>query len=45
MTDWGIAGFEIINSAPKALDFPEAKRREIIALCRLHNLPMTGISG
>jgi len=41
---WGIDGFEIINSAPKALDFPPAYRRHIVDLCRQHNLPMTGIS-
>jgi len=44
MVDGGIGGFEIVNSAPKALDFPETKRRAIIALCQQHNLPMTGIS-
>ena len=41
---WGIDGFEIINSAPKALDFPPAYRRHIVALCREYHLPMTGIS-
>jgi len=41
---WGINAFEIINSAPKALDFPPAYRRQIVELCRAHNLPITGIS-
>ena len=41
---WGINGFEIVNSAPKALDFPPAYRREIVELCRKNNLFMTGIS-
>jgi hypothetical protein len=41
---WGINGFEVINSAPKALDFPPAYQREIIGICRQHNLPITGIS-
>ncbi len=41
---WGIDGFEILNSAPKALDFPPAYRRHIVELCRAHHLPMTGIS-
>lgn len=41
---WGISGFEIINSAPKALDFPLEKRREIGELCSQHNLPLMGIS-
>jgi hypothetical protein len=44
LVNWGINGFEIVNSAPKALDFPLEKRRQIIALCREKNLPMTGIS-
>jgi histidinol phosphatase-like PHP family hydrolase len=41
---WGITGFEVINSAPKALDFPKDYRRRIIDLCRTNNLPITGIS-
>lgn len=42
--NWGIYGYEIVNSAPKALDFPLAYRRQIVALCRQRNLFMTGIS-
>ncbi len=42
--NWGIQGFEIINSAPKALDFPAAYRSQVIELCRQQNLFMTGIS-
>jgi hypothetical protein len=41
---WGMDGFEIINSAPLALDFPLSKRREIVAECRRLRLVMTGIS-
>ncbi len=41
---WGMDGFEIINSAPKALDFPLEYRRRIVDLCRTHHLCMTGIS-
>jgi len=41
---WGIKGFEIINSAPKALDFPLSMRLQIVDLCRKQNLFMTGIS-
>jgi len=41
---WGISGFEIINSAPKALDFPPSFRLQIVFLCHLNNLYMTGIS-
>jgi len=40
----GVGGFEIVNSAPKALDFPIRLRRKIVSLCRQNNLPVTGIS-
>jgi sugar phosphate isomerase/epimerase len=43
-SQWGIDGFEIINSAPKALDFPRRLQLEVIALCKSKNLFMTGIS-
>lgn len=39
-----VQGFEIINSAPKALDFPPAYRRQIVDWCQKNNLFMTGIS-
>ncbi len=41
---WGVGGFEIINSAPKALDFPLDKRKEIVSLAQQHNLVLTGIT-
>ena len=41
---WGMDGFEIINSAPKALCFPAAKRRLIVEFCRKHDLFITGVS-
>src|SRR5262249_55569361 len=41
---WGIDGFEIINSAPKALDFPFSHRAQIVDLCKRQNLFITGIS-
>jgi hypothetical protein len=41
---WGMDGFELINSAPKALDFPIRYRLQIVDLCRSKNLFMTGIS-
>jgi hypothetical protein len=44
MVAWGMDGFEIVNSAPKGLDFPLSLRRFIVELCRTQNLPMTGIS-
>jgi hypothetical protein len=44
LVKWGIAGFEIVNSAPKALDFPIEYRRKIGDLCKANNLFVTGIS-
>ncbi|HVO32708.1 MAG TPA: hypothetical protein VMU17_02260 [Elusimicrobiota bacterium] len=41
---WDVDGFEIVNSAPRALDFPIARRRDIIALCRRRNLFVDGVS-
>lgn len=41
---WGIDGFEIVNSTPKALDFPIQKRLQVVSLCKKENLFMTGIS-
>jgi hypothetical protein len=40
----GVDGFEVINSAPKALDFPLHLRSQVIDLCRSKNLFITGIS-
>jgi predicted metal-dependent phosphoesterase TrpH len=42
--NWGMDGFEIINSAPKAQDFPLQDRLQIVNLCHRQNLFMTGIS-
>ncbi len=44
MAGWGAAGIEIANGAPKALDLPREKRREVVELCRRRNLFMTGVS-
>jgi hypothetical protein len=44
LIDAGINGFEIVNGAPKALDFSPDHRRRIVALCRMYNLFMTGVS-
>lgn len=44
MAGWGAAGIEIANGAPKALDFPREKRREVVELCRRRNLFMAGVS-
>lgn len=42
--DWGAKGVEIVNSAPKALDFPAGKRRQVVELCRRKGLFMAGAS-
>ena len=42
--NWGLSGFEIVNSAPLALDFDESFRNQIIGFCRKHNLFMTGVT-
>lgn len=41
---WGAHGFEIVNSAPQALDFPPDFRRQVIDFCREKNLVATGIT-
>jgi len=41
---WDVDGFEIVNSAPRSLDFPLARRRQIIEHCRQRRLFMTGVS-
>ena len=37
---WGVRGFEIWTSSPRAMDFPEQLRREVISRCRLDGLAM-----
>ncbi len=44
LSNGGWQALEIINSAPRALDFPLSKRLQIVDLCRNQNLFMTGIS-
>src|SRR2546426_1167732 len=34
----GLDGFEIVNCAPKALAFPDARRRQVLALAAAHDL-------
>ncbi len=41
---WGADGFEIVNSAPIALDFPPSLRRQMVEFCRERNLIVTGIT-
>lgn len=38
----GAAGVEIFTSSPKAMDFPETKRRQVVELCRRRNLFLAG---
>jgi hypothetical protein len=40
----GVDGFEIVNCAPKALAFPSADRRTVIALAHRHDLLLLGAS-
>jgi hypothetical protein len=40
----GVDGFEIVNCAPKALEFPSADRRAVVALAGHHDLLVTGAS-
>ena len=37
---WGVRGFEIWTTSPRAMDFPESLRREVIARCRLDGLAL-----
>jgi hypothetical protein len=41
---WGASGFEIVNSAPQALEFTPAQRRRVAEFCRERNLIVTGIT-
>jgi hypothetical protein len=40
----GVDGFEIVNCAPKALEFPSVDRRAVVALASHHDLLATGAS-
>jgi len=40
LVQWGVRGFEIWTSSPRAMDFPENLRREVITRCRLDDLAM-----
>ena len=40
LVQWGVRGFEIWTSSPRAMDFPERLRREVITRCRLDGLAM-----
>lgn len=40
----GVDGFEIVNCAPKAIGFPAAARREVLALAATHDLVVVGAS-
>ena len=39
---WGVAGFEVWTSSPRAMDFPPALRRAVVARCRRDGLAMFG---
>ena len=38
----GALGFEVVNAAPKGLDFPPALKQELILLCKKRNLALLG---
>jgi hypothetical protein len=40
LVQWGVRGFEIWTSSPRAMDFPDSLRREVVARCRLDGLAM-----
>jgi hypothetical protein len=40
----GVDGFEIVNCAPKALEFPSELRRQVLTLAGSHNLMVVGAS-
>lgn len=44
LADWGANGFEIVNGAPRGMDFPEEGRRRVVEICRRRNLFLAGAS-
>jgi hypothetical protein len=40
----GVDGFEIVNCAPRALEFPSDLRRQVLTLARSHDLMVVGAS-
>lgn len=40
--EWGVQGFEIVNSATPSLDFTPELRASVVDFCREHNLIMMG---
>ncbi|MBI4541739.1 MAG: hypothetical protein HY705_01780 [Gemmatimonadetes bacterium] len=42
LVGWGVEGFEIWTTAPRAMDFPPGRRREVIARARLSGLVLFG---
>ena len=39
---WGVAGLEIWTTSPRAMDFPAALRRAVVARCRQRGLALLG---
>ena len=39
---WGVEGFEIWTTSPRAMDFPPAVRRAVVARCRLEHCAVFG---
>ncbi len=44
MIEWGAAGIELVNGAPKTLDFPAEKRDQVVELARKHDIFLCGVS-
>lgn len=42
LTAWGVAGFEVWTTSPRAMELPPAERREVIARARLSGLALFG---
>jgi len=42
LVEWGVGGFEIWTSSPRAMDFPPALRRQMISRCQRGGLAMFG---
>lgn len=44
LADWGAAGFELSNPAPKAADAPPSFLRDVVRLCEAKGLFLAGVS-
>jgi hypothetical protein len=42
LVEWGVGGFEVWTSSPRAMDLPPALRRQMVARCQRDGLAMFG---